>query len=371
MKRVFALGGQIVVRDVPEPLLRPGHVLVQTAYSAISAGTESYILRLTADPHGENHEYPDPTSPGVQYRDPAVPYRGPEPLVMNDGPAASVGYSNAGIVLAVSPEVADLRPGDRVACSGSQCAVHAEICSVPRNLIAPVPENVRLDQASFVTLGSISMEALRRTRTTFGEFVVVYGLGLLGLLATQMAVHAGLRVIGLDTNPERLEQARAYGAEVVANPAREDAVAAVKRVTRGFGADGVILGIVDESSEPLNVSFEMSRHKGVVVGLGLFGMDIGRSRMFEHDVTFVGSKAYGPGRYDPVYEEGNVDFPIGFVRWSENRNAQEFLREISIGAVEVDTLAPIKVPIADAPRAYELLRSPGRPPTVVFDYGRG
>lgn len=371
MKRVFALGGKAVLRDVPEPELRPGHVLVETAFSAISSGTESYIIRGTADPNHHNSEYPNPDSPGVQYRDPAVPYRGPMPLTQNDGAAASIGYSNAGRVIAVSPEVTDLKPGDRVACSGSQCAVHAERVSVPRNLIAHVPANVGLDQASFVTLGAISMEALRRTETSFGEIVVVYGLGLLGLLATQMAHYAGIRVIGLDIDARRLEQATRMGADLVLDPRQQDPLKAIRGFTGGFGADGVILGIVDESSEPLNLSFEMARHRGIVVGLGLFGMDIGRSRMFDRDIRFVGSRAYGPGRYDPVYEEGNVDFPIGYVRWTENRNQQEFLRELSVGAVTVDELAPIRVPIAEAPRAWELLKTVDRPATVLIDYGLG
>jgi threonine dehydrogenase-like Zn-dependent dehydrogenase len=371
MKRVYAYGGRAVLRDVPEPQLRANHVLVQTAFSAISSGTEGWIVRGTADPNYVNHEYPDPNDPGVQYRDPQISYSGPMPLTQNDGDYASIGYSNAGRVIAVGEGVTDLKPGDRVACSGSQSAVHAEMVYVPRNLIAKVPENVGLDQAAFVTLGAISMEALRRTDTRFGEVVVVYGLGLLGLLCTQMATYAGVRVIGLDLDPRRLEQATKMGADLVLDPSKEDPVKAVRGFTKGFGADGVILGIVDASSEPLNLSFEMARHKGTVVGLGLFGMDIGRSRMFDHDVHFVGSRAYGPGRYDPVYEEGNVDFPIGYVRWTENRNQQEFLRELSTGVVRVDELAPIRVPIGDAPRAYEILKSPDRPPTVLIDYGRG
>lgn len=368
MKRVFAHKGRAIVRDVPEPELRPGEVLVQTAYSAISAGTESWIIRGSAAPDWVTHEYPDPNSPGPQYRETGVPYRGPQPRAQTSE-WASIGYSNAGRVIAVSPEVVDLKVGDRVACSGSQCAWHAERVAVPRNLVAPVPDGVRLDQAAFVTLGAISMEALRRTQTHFGEIIVAYGLGLLGLLATQMARYGGIRTIGLDTNPERLEQALRMGASIAIDPSKEDPVAAVKAFTRGFGADGVILGVVTESSEPLNLSFDMTRYRGVVVGLGLFGMDITRSQMFANDVTFVGSRAYGPGRYDPVYEEGNVDMPIGYVRWTENRNAMEFLRLVDIGAVTLDELAPARVPIADAPSAYETLMSPGRPPTVILDYG--
>ncbi len=371
MKRVFAYGGHAVLRDIPVPELRPGHVLVQTAFSAISSGTEGYIIRGTADPNFVNHEYPDPNDPGVQLRDPSIKYPGPHPLHQNDGDYASIGYSNAGRVISVGEGVMDLKPGDRVACSGSQSAVHAEVVSVPRNLIAHVPDNVSLDQAAFVTLGAISMEALRRTQTNFGEVVVVYGLGLLGLLCTQMAVYAGVRVIGLDIDQRRLDHAARLGADLVLDPSKADPVGAVQDFTRGFGADGVILGIVDSSSEPLNISFEMSRHRGTVVGLGLFGMDIGRSRMFSNDVHFVGSRAYGPGRYDPVYEEGNVDYPIGYVRWTENRNQQEFLRELATGVVKVDDLAPIRIPIADAPDAWELLTTPERPPTVLIDYGQG
>jgi threonine dehydrogenase-like Zn-dependent dehydrogenase len=371
MKRVFAYQGHAILRDVPEPQLRPNHVLVRTAFSAISAGTEGWIVRGTADPTYVNHEYPDPNDPGVQYRDPQIRYTGPMPLTQNDGEYASIGYSNAGRVIAVGDGITDLKPGDRVACSGSQCAVHAEVCSVPRNLIAKVPDDLGLDRAAFVTLGAISMEALRRTDTRFGEVVVVYGLGLLGLLCTQMSKYAGIRVIGLDVDQRRLDQATKFGADVVLDPTKQDPVAAVRAATNGFGADGVILGVVDQSSEPLNLSFEMSRHRGTVVGLGLFGMDIGRSRMFDHDVSFVGVRAYGPGRYDPVYEEGNVDFPIGYVRWTENRNQQEFLREVATGVVSVKELAPVRVPIADAPQAYEMLRTPDRPPTVIIDYGQG
>ena len=141
-------------------------------------------------------------------------------------------------------------------------------------------------------------------------------------------------------------------------------------LTDGFGADAVILSLYTESSEPLNHAFDLSRQRGTVVGLGAFGMNITRERMFARDVTFHPSLAYGPGRYDHIYEEGSVDFPIGYVRWAQNRNQQAFLRLVAEGTIELDELAPIRIPIAEAPTAYDLLKSPQRPATVLLSYGR-
>jgi threonine dehydrogenase-like Zn-dependent dehydrogenase len=163
-------------------------------------------------------------------------------------------------------------------------------------------------------------------------------------------------------------QANALGAHLAINPTREDAVAAVRRATDGFGADGVFLAVVTASSEPLNQAFDMCRQRGVVAGVGLFGMSITRERMYSRDVIFHPVIAYGPGRYDPVYEEGNVDYPIGYARWTENRNQQLFLRLLVEGKIDVGPLAPIRVPFSDATRAYDILFSPDRPPTVILCY---
>ena len=273
-------------------------------------------------------------------------------------------------MLAVPGNVTDIQVGDLVACSGDQAAHHAERVAVPRNLLTKVPEGVRPEQAAFVTLGTIATHALRRTGCFFGETVVVYGLGLLGLLTVQIAKSAGIYVIGLDIDSRRFDQARGYGALAVINPREHDATSAVNAATNGFGADAVILSVFTESSEPLNHAFDLCRQRGTVVGIGAFGMNIARERMFARDVTLLPSLAYGPGRYDHIYEEGSVDFPIGYVRWAENRNMEAFLRLIAEGKVEVDSLAPIHVPIEEAPSAYELLRSPERPATVLLTYAQ-
>jgi threonine dehydrogenase-like Zn-dependent dehydrogenase len=368
MKRVFAVEGKPVVLDVPEPELRPGEVLVAPVFSAISAGTESGIIRGSAPetPDDDIFKRAGPRPPKL--RSAGVHWAGARPRPEQPG-RAHLGYGLAGRVLAVTPEVADVAVGDLVACSGDQAAHHAERVAVPRNLLTKVPDGVALDQAAFVTLGTIAMHGLRRTGCQFGETVVIYGLGLLGLLATQIARAAGIYTIGIDIDDRRFAQAREFGALATLNPRESDAVEAVLAATDGFGADAVLLCVFTESSEPLNHAFDLCRQRGSVVGIGAFGMNISRERMYSRDVAFYPSLAYGPGRYDHVYEEGNVDFPIGYVRWAENRNMAAFLRLIAEGKVDVAPLAPIRMPIEEAPRAYELLRSPERPPTVLLTYG--
>lgn len=369
MKRAFATEGRVVVLDVPEPALRAGEVLVAPAFSAISSGTELHIIASTARPETTGTDtYPGPRALRTpQLRGAGVHWRGPQPRAVQP-PLAAIGYSLAGTVLAVGADVADLRPGDRVACSGNQCAVHAERVAVPRNLATRVPDGVPLDRAAFVTLGSIAINGLRRTGCGFGETVVVFGLGLLGLLAVQIARHAGMYVLGLDIDDRRVGQALDFGAHRALNPQREDPRDAVEAMTDGLGADGVFLAVVTPSSEPLNLSFDLCRQRGRVAGVGLFGMAIDRDRMYARDAVFEPVIAYGPGRYDPVYEEGNVDYPVGYARWTENRNQGAFIRLLAEGKVEVASLAPVRVPFAEAPRAYDLLHRPDRPPTVLLTY---
>lgn len=370
MKRIFAIEGKPVVLDIPEPELRPGEVLVQTAFSAVSSGTELKIIDTSANPEtlGED-TYPNPR-PGrrAQLRKKGVDWGFPEPRAQRPG-TATLGYSLSGRVIAVSREVTDLQVGDRVACSGNQCAVHAERVAVPRNLVAKVPENLPLEHAAFVTLGCSAMTGIRRAECTFGETIVIYGLGLLGLLGTQIARHAGLQVLGLDIDDRRVEQARKVGATRAINPSHIDPVTAVLEMTDGFGADAVVLYLAAKSSDPLNLAFDLCRARARVVGVGAFGMNVTRGKMFGREVTLVPSIAYGPGRYDTAYEEGGIDFNAGYTRWTENRQQQLFLRLVAEGVISLDGLAPARVPIADAPEGYALLRSPDRPATVVFTYG--
>jgi threonine dehydrogenase-like Zn-dependent dehydrogenase len=349
--------------------LRAGEVLVSTAFSVVSTGTETHIIRSTTDAESTvEDQYPGPKPYGPKLRDRRVRWSAPVPRDQQPG-YASLGYSLAGTVAAVAPDVLDLAPGNRVACAGSQCAVHAERVAVPRSLVARVPPEVSLERAAFVTLGSIAMHALRRAGCQFGETVVVYGLGTLGLLAVQIARASGMYVFGLDLSAERLRLAERLGAHWVANPATQDVVTSVLDVTDGFGADAVVMAVATESSEPLNIAFDLCRQRASVVGLGAFGMQIERERMFAPDVSLFPALAYGPGRYDPVYEEGNIDHAIGYVRWTENRNMAAFLRLLSEDKLDVDALAPARVPLEAAPAAYDgLLETSNRAPTLVLTY---
>jgi threonine dehydrogenase-like Zn-dependent dehydrogenase len=355
-----------VVREVPEPVLRQGEVLVATAFSAISAGTELWIIDGTADPDYQVKEYPPDPPKWPKIRSDIARHH-PLPR-SHDAKDHSVGYSLAGTVLAVHDDVVDLQVGDRVACSGSQAAHHAEVVAVPRNLVARVPDGVALEDAAFVTLGAVAMTALRDTKCQFGESVVLYGMGLLGLLAAQMGKAAGLRIIGIDIDDRRLEFARTLGVNHALNAGAMDVVKEVKEITGGFGADAVILGVKTESSEPINLSFDMCRQGARVIAQGLFGWHIDRARLFANQVSLHPAIGYGVGRYDPVYEEGNVDFPIGMARWTERRNAEHFLSMIADGSVSLTGFSPPAMDIADAPQAYERLRGPERPPSGLLRY---
>ncbi|HUG74715.1 MAG TPA: zinc-binding alcohol dehydrogenase [Acidimicrobiia bacterium] len=363
MRRIVAEGGRPVVVDLARPSCASGRVLVQAMHSTVSAGTEASILRRSLDPDAPDVEYPGE----APYRRPNIRRwmrEAPEPTPPLPG-RLSLGYSLAGRVIEVGSDVADVMPGDLVACAGSQDAHHAEIVAVSRSLVAPVPPEVTSQQAAFVTPGAVAAESVRRTDCRFGETVLVYGLGLLGVLAAQVARRAGLYVIALEISPERRRFARTLGFDHVHDPASDDISDRVMEATDGFGADAAILGLVSESSEPVNQALASTRRGGRVVGVGVFGMNFDRGAVF--DRTYVQAIAFGAGRYDPWYEEGNVDYPINHVRWTENRTMAYFLRLLAEGAVSVDGLSETFA-LDDAQTAYDRLAAVDRPFTVQFRY---
>lgn len=352
-----------MVCEVDQPAPRPGEILVETAFSTVSTGTERLILERSRLDPGRDDEYPGSSPSWPKIRDGA----GPEVLPRTpDASGSSLGYSAAGVIREVGSAVDDLSPGMAVACSGSQGAHHAEVIAVGRNLAVPLPSGLELRDAAFVTLGAIALESLRKADLRLGETVVVYGLGVLGLLAAQIAQSAGLYVVGLDLDDDRLRLAQSLGIGTVQHP--DEADAAVRAATDGFGADAVLLGVVSDSDRPLNHALELIRQRGTVVALGVFGMTINREGMGRNDATIRQTIAYGPGRYDPVYEESGVDYPIGLVRWTENRNMRHFLRLVAERKVQVRPLTTDPFSIDDAAAAYDLLHSRPSPPTVQFRY---
>jgi threonine dehydrogenase-like Zn-dependent dehydrogenase len=368
IQRVVASGGKVTVVTEPEPVLRKGEILVETECSVISPGTERTIIEATTHEDWLSHEYPTADQTWPLTRSPAV--RQEVRLPRPPGPLyASLGYSLAGRVMAVADDVADLTAGDLVACSGSQCAFHAQRVAVPRNLTARVPDNVPADKAAFVTLGAIAVEALRRSGRAFGETVVVFGCGVLGALITMLARASGMSVIGVDPQPDRREVVRDAGAVLVLDPAGGALADQVRARTDGFGADAALIAVTTDRAEVLTAAVESLRPGGVVVGIGQFAMGIDRDAWFQANATLVPAVAYGPGRYDPVYEENNWDFPIGLVRWTENRNMAMFLRFIAEARIDLDRIPTRRVPYWDAETVYTALARCSLPLTglLLFD----
>jgi len=365
MKQVLSRSGRIVVDDIPAPQAAPGTVLVRVSRSCISAGTEGSALgtgtligRALKDPERLRELGRTLLDRGVVGTATAVHN------ALDTGHA--LGYSLAGRVAEIGAGITDLRIGQRVACAGAGHASHAEYAAVPRNLVIPVPDGVSLDHASTVALGSIALHGVRRLEPTLGETFVVVGLGLLGQLTVQMLRANGCRVIGLDLNEARLELARTVGGCITVAPG-DDAVAAVQRITGALGADGVVITAAGASNEIVSSAFRMCRPKGRVVVVGDVGLGLRRSDFYAREIEFRISTSYGPGRYDPRYEQDGLDYPIGYVRWTEARNMAAYLQLIADGSVRLDPLIADVHPVDDAPAAYASIGS-GAAPVVLLSY---
>jgi threonine dehydrogenase-like Zn-dependent dehydrogenase len=367
ISRVVARGGEVLIAATTPPRLRSGEILVATEHSVISPGTERTIIDATRTEGWLSHEYPAAGQAWPVTRSGGVR----KDLLLPRDPAmewASLGYSVAGRVIAVAPDVTDMSPGDKVACAGSQCAFHAEQVAVPRSLAVAVPPGLGTDLAAFVTLGSISLEALRRSARTLGETVVVFGCGVLGILVTMLARAAGIYVIAVDPQPDRRRVAMAAGAITSLDGREADFAGRIRASTGGYGADAAVVTVTTEDSSVVNAALDALRQGGVIVGVGQFGMAPDRDRWFGAQATFVPSVAYGPGRYDPVYEENNWDYPVGIVRWTENRNMAAFLRLAADGAIDLSAIPVDAVAFSDAPVIYARLAAGRLPLTGVLCY---
>jgi predicted dehydrogenase/threonine dehydrogenase-like Zn-dependent dehydrogenase len=345
------------VTDVPVPVLQHGRVLVRTAASLVSAGTERMSLQLAQKSLlGKARERPDLLKQVVQkYKTEGLVSTVNAVRAKLDANKA-LGYSAAGIVVEVGQNVTDLRTGDRVACAGADFASHAEMLSVPQNLCVRLPEVVSFEAGAFGTLGAIALQGLRLAEPTLGEAVAVIGLGLLGQLTMQLLKANGCRVFGIDLDPARVNLARALGADTASISGPETAQQ-VMDWTRGRGADAVLITAATASNEPIELAGEISRAKGRVVAVGLVGLDVPRQTFYERELSLKISMSYGPGRYDPEYEEGGHDYPFGYVRWTEQRNIEAFLDLVAQERIDVQPLITHRFPIAEAERAYELISS--------------
>lgn len=345
--------GELKLADVPVPRASGGGVLVETCVSLISSGTEKQLMDLAkASLAGKAMARPDLVRRVVRNmkRD-GLRSTLDKVFAKLDTPIA-LGYSLAGRIIEVGRKVPGHAVGDRVACAGAGFANHAEFNVVPKNLIARIPDGVTDEDASFVTLGAIALQGVRIASPTLGERVVVMGLGLIGLLTVQLLKANGCRVLGFDPNASRVALARELGADISVS---EGLAEAVFGFTGGYGADAVVLTAATKSSEPLNVAAEISRLKGRVVVVGLVGMTIDREPFYKRELDLRLSMSYGPGRHDPGYELDGHDYPLSYVRWTEQRNLSAFLELVADGRVTPQKLITHRFPIAEAERAYALM----------------
>jgi predicted dehydrogenase len=373
MKQVLQdRSGLTVVRDVPSPACSRGAVLVRNSFSAISSGTERARVTLSKKSLvAKARERPDLAREVIQRARREGIRATHETVKRKLGEATPVGYSSAGVILELGAGVFGFEIGDRVACAGGGHANHAEVVSVPTNLCAKVPEGVSLEAASLTTVASIALHGIRLADARIGDRVAVIGSGLVGQLAVRLLQAGGVEVVVLDIDPARLERARAAGV-AHAFVADGDAPRRVLEATGGVGVDAVVVTAAAPSNEPLLTGVTITRDRGTVILVGDVPIDLPRGPLYEKELSFRVSRSYGPGRYDREYEERGLDYPIGYVRWTEKRNMEAILALQASGRLRLDDLVDEVIPVEEAARAYERLVAPSdeRPQAaLLLSYG--
>jgi predicted dehydrogenase/threonine dehydrogenase-like Zn-dependent dehydrogenase len=357
--------GLTSVVDVPTPNVDRGQILIASSLSLISSGTERMLVDFgKAGWFNKARQQPEKVEAVIN----KIKTDGLFPTleaVLNklDQPIA-LGYCNVGKIIAVGTGVIGYKIGDRVISNGK----HAEVVSVPTNLCAKVPESVPDEEAVFTVLGAIALQGIRLAQPTLGETIVVTGLGLIGLLTVQLLRAQGCRVLAIDYDKTRLEMARQFGAQVVDLSSGEDPVRAAEIYSRSRGVDAVIVTASTKSSEPIHQAATMCRKRGRVVLVGVTGLELSRDDFYNKELTLQVSSSYGPGRYDPKYEEKGLDYPVGFVRWTEQRNFEAVLDMIELGNLNVKPLISHQFDIDHAEHAYELVSGAGPSLGILLTY---
>ena len=357
--------GETVVAEVPVPRAGRGRLLIRSSRTLISAGTERMLVDFgKAGWLAKARQQPDKVrmvldkirTDGLKPTFDAVFNKLDQPLPM--------GYCNVGRVVECGAGTPGFAPGDRVASNGK----HAEFALVPVNLCARVPDGVGDDEAAFTVLGAIALQGIRLAEPTLGETVVVLGLGLIGQMAVQLLRANGCRVLGVDFDAAKLALARQFGAETVDLAAGQDPVAAAVAFSRGRGVDAVIVTAATKSSEPIHQAALMCRKRGRIVLVGVTGLELSRADFYEKELSFQVSCSYGPGRYDPSYEEGGNDYPAGFVRWTEQRNFEAVLDMMAAGVLDVRPLVSHRFAIEDAVEAYAVVAGDDPSLAILLTY---
>jgi predicted dehydrogenase/threonine dehydrogenase-like Zn-dependent dehydrogenase len=345
--------GKAEVADIPVPVVKPGYVLVRNRASVVSAGTERMIVSFAEKSLlGKAKSRPDLMKQVVD----KAKREGVIPTLQSafnrlDQPMA-LGYSCAGIVEEVGADVQEFRPGMRVACAGGGFATHSEYVLIPKNLLVEFSNKLSFEEAAFATLGAIALQGFRLANPQVGERIAVIGLGLLGLLMVEIGLTAGCSVFGIDLDEKRVKIANELGANAVL---RENAVNQAQIFTHNKGFDSVFICADSKSNDPVELAGVISRDKGVVVAVGAVGLEIPRKNYYEKEISFLISRSYGPGRYDQQYEESGVDYPFGYVRWTEGRNLKAVIEMIENGKMQVVSFITHRFPINEGIKAYDTI----------------
>lgn len=360
--------GELSVAEVPAPGLEPACLLVATHASLVSVGTERMVLKLAQKSLlGKARERPDLVKKVIERvaRDGVV---ATGRAVFNKlDQAIPLGYSSVGRVLAVGEGVSGFSVGDRVACAGAKIANHAEINLVPHTLAVRVPDSVDDETAAFVTVGAIALQGIRTAQPTLGETFAVIGLGLIGQITCQLLRASGCRVLGIDLDEKKVALARQLGCDAAVTRG-SDVVHMAESLTSGRGVDGVLITAATASNDPVDLAGNLCRDRGRVVVVGAVGMNVPRRPYYDKELSFWQSRSYGPGRYDPVFEELGIDYPIGYVRWTEQRNMEAFLEQCASGRVGLSGLVTHRFEIDKADDAYKLIAEDESALGVVLRY---
>ncbi len=345
--------GEISVEELPAPVCIKGGILVRNLSSIISAGTEkASVTNTQSSLLSRARKQPKEMKLVMDFVKKEGLVSTAKRVFAKLDSYKTFGYSSAGVV--IESDCEDFVPGDFVACGGAGFAVHAEIITLPKNLAVKVPGNLSPEEAAYATVGAIALQGVRQADTRLGENVAVIGLGLLGQLTVQMLKASGCRVAGLDINDKLFETAKSFGCDETYLSSKEN-IKDLLAFTKGIGFDAVIITASTSSNEPMELAIEIARKKGRVVVVGSVGMNIQRSPFYQKELEITISCSYGPGRYDANYEELGIDYPVAFVRWTENRNMRTVLDLIDNGKLDVKSLTTHKFNIADATKAYELV----------------